>query len=130
MSYIPRFNVITWSAYEISKFQFYTKSKDDLSTMQNNGVMVDAKSMYFSSSKDNNLVMTYILYFGVIQEIQKIYHVIFIVSLFKCKWIDNNTSIQGWIRVHTCWPSQGGLYKRIIHHGIPKKTCFLYHWSF
>lgn len=48
---MPKFNVVTLIVYEISKFFFYTKPKDDRSTMQNNGVMVEAKSMYFYSSK-------------------------------------------------------------------------------
>ena len=63
---MPKLNVITWSAYDIPKFSFYTKSKDDRSTMQNSGVMVEAESMYFSSSKDNNHVLSSRAYFGVI----------------------------------------------------------------
>lgn len=33
MSYMLKFNVVTWIANYISKFSFYTKSKDDCSTM-------------------------------------------------------------------------------------------------
>ena len=54
-SYEPKFCVITWAAYDIGHYTFYTKSKDDHSTMQNSGVMVEAESMYFSSSKDKIL---------------------------------------------------------------------------
>ena len=53
--------------------------------------MVEADSMYFSSSKDNNHVLVFIAYFGVIEEIWEIDYVTFKVSLFKCKWIDINT---------------------------------------
>jgi len=35
--------------------------------MQNSGVTLDAKSMYFASSKDNNPVMATISYYGVIE---------------------------------------------------------------
>lgn len=36
ISYMHKFNVTTWR-YAISKFSFYTKSKDDCSTVQNSG---------------------------------------------------------------------------------------------
>ena len=45
LSCFPKFNVITWSAYDISKYSFYIKSKGDQSTMQNSGVMVEVESM-------------------------------------------------------------------------------------
>lgn len=54
MSYVPKFNVIIYTAYNISKFSFYTKSKNDHSTMQNSGFMVGAESMNFYNSKDKN----------------------------------------------------------------------------
>lgn len=66
MSSMPKFNVII---YDISKFSFYTKSKDDHCTMQNSVVIVKDESMYFSSSKDKNLVMTSRSYFRAIEEI-------------------------------------------------------------
>lgn len=50
MSCMPKFNVITWTACDISNFSFYTKSKDNCSTMQNIRAVIEAKSMYFSSS--------------------------------------------------------------------------------
>lgn len=37
---MPKFNVITWSAYDINKFSFYTQSKDDHNTVQNSEAMV------------------------------------------------------------------------------------------
>ena len=42
MSYIPKFNVVTWTAYNITNFSFYIKAKDDLSTTQNSEIMVAA----------------------------------------------------------------------------------------
>lgn len=59
ISYMTKFNVLTWTAYNISTFSFFTKSKGDYSTMKNNMVIVDVESMYFSSSKYKNLVMAY-----------------------------------------------------------------------
>lgn len=94
MSYIPKFKVITWSAYNIPKFSFYTKSNDDCSTMQNRGVMVEAESMYFSSSKNKNLLLASRAYIGVIEEILVIHYATVKVLLFKCKWINSNTGVE------------------------------------
>ena len=47
-----KFDVLCCSGYEVNIFLFYTKSRDDKSTMQNNGVTLEAKSMQFSTSKD------------------------------------------------------------------------------
>lgn len=91
---MPKFNVITCNAYEITKITFYRKSKDDRSTMQNNGVMLKGESMYFFISKDNNHVQASRAYFRVIKKILDIHYIAFKVSLFKCKGIDINTSVE------------------------------------
>jgi len=65
----PNFDVITWSGYDINKFSFIQTLRIKKSTMQNNGVTLEIKSMHFASSKDNNLVMGTISYFTVIEEI-------------------------------------------------------------
>jgi len=65
----PNFDVITWSGYDLNKFSFYTNTEDQESIMQNSGVILEAESMYFASSKDSNPVMATISYFGVIEEI-------------------------------------------------------------
>ena len=49
--------------------------------------------MHFASSKDNNLVMATISYFGVIEEIWEVDYVKFRVLVFKCKWVDCNTGV-------------------------------------
>jgi len=90
----PKFNVITWSAYDINKTTFYTKAKDDKSTMQNSGVMVVAESMHFSSSKDKNPIMASTPYYGVIEEIWELDYTTFTVPIFKCKWIDINNGVR------------------------------------
>ena len=50
----PNLNVPTWKGYDINNYSFYTKSQDDKSTMQNNGVSVDVDSDHFCSAIDNN----------------------------------------------------------------------------
>ncbi|RDY01726.1 hypothetical protein CR513_14919, partial [Mucuna pruriens] len=46
------------------------------------------KSMHFSTSKDKNLIMTFICYFGEVDYTK------FRVFVFKCKWVDSNTGVQ------------------------------------
>lgn len=82
---MSNFKVITWSASNITKFSFHTNSKDEHSTMKNNGVMVEFESMYYSSSKVINYVLASREYFEVIKEILEIGYVIFKQHLFKCK---------------------------------------------
>lgn len=98
-----KFNVITWNSYDITKFLFYIKSKDDGCTMQNSGVMVEVESMYFSNSKDKNHVLASRAYFKVTEEILEIDYIILKIHLLKCKWIDNNISVVtdelGFVRV-------------------------------
>ncbi|KAK2357161.1 hypothetical protein QL285_094460 [Trifolium repens] len=94
LSYESKCNIMTWSAYDINKTSFYTKSKDPRSTMQNSGVMIVAESMHFSSSKDKNPVMASTPYYGVIEEIWEVDYVMFKVPLFKCKWIDINSGVR------------------------------------
>jgi hypothetical protein len=94
LSYEPKCNIITWTGYDINKTSFYTKSKDDRSTMQNSGVMILAESMHFSSSKDKNPVMAFTPYYGVIEEIWQVDYVEFKVPLFKCKWVDINSGVK------------------------------------
>lgn len=69
MTCMPKFNVIIWNAYNVIKFLLYTRLKGDRSIVQKNGVMVDVESMYFSNSKNKNLIMASRSYFGVIENI-------------------------------------------------------------
>ena len=62
--------------------------------MQNSGVTLEAESMHFASSKDNNPVMATISYCGVIEEIREVDFVKFRVPVFKCKWVDSNIGVQ------------------------------------
>jgi len=49
--------------------------------------------MHFASSKDNNIVMATISYFGAIEEILEVDYVKFRVLVFKCKWVDSNKGV-------------------------------------
>jgi len=89
----PKRNVITWQGYDINKYSFYTKAQDEKSTMQNSGVTLRARSQHFASVHDDNPRVASIPYFGFIEEIWELNYVKFIVCVFKCKWVDNNTSV-------------------------------------
>lgn len=93
--------------------------------------MVDAESVYFSSSKDDNHVLASRAYFGVIDDILEIEYVYFKFPLFKCKWIDSNTGIETdelrFIRV---------VIRKATYKNEPfimstqAKQVFLCHWPF
>ena len=89
----PKRNVITRQGYDINRYSFYTKSQDDKSTMQNNGVSLRVESQHFASVHDDNPRLASIPYFGVIEEIQEINYVKFSVCVLKCKWVDNNIGV-------------------------------------
>ena len=62
--------------------------------MQNNRVSCRAESQHFATVHDENPCLASMPYFGVIKEIQKLNYVKFTVCVFKCKWVDNNISVQ------------------------------------
>ena len=90
----PNLNVPTWKGYDINNYSFYTKSQDDKSSMQNNGVTVDADSDHFCSALDNNPIRASMHYFGVIQQIWDVDYTEFRVPGFKCKWVNANTIVR------------------------------------
>ena len=62
--------------------------------MQNNGVTLKAESQHFTIVHDHNPRVASIPYFGFIEEIWELNYVKFIVCVFKCKWVDNNSSVR------------------------------------
>ena len=86
----PSFEVLCWGGYDINGYSFYTKTQDDKSTMQNSGVMVVAEAMHFASSKDRNLMLAAMSYYGIIEEIWEVSYTKFKVPVFKCKWVNSN----------------------------------------
>ena len=63
------------------------------STRENSGVILRAKSQHFASVHDDNPYVAFIPYFGFIDEIWELNYVKFTVCVFKCKWVDSNTSM-------------------------------------
>ena len=61
--------------------------------MQNSEVTLRAESQHFASVHDDNPCVASIPYFWFIDEIWELNYVKFIVCVFKCKWVDNNTGV-------------------------------------
>ena len=62
--------------------------------MQNSGVTLRAESQHFASVHDDNPRVASIAYFGFVEQIWELNYVKFIVFAFKCKWVNNNISVQ------------------------------------
>ena len=90
----PNMNVPTWKRYDINDYSFYTKSQDDRSSVQNNGVSIDGHSEHFSSVVDKNPIEACMAYSGVIQDIWELDYGEFRVPLFKCQWVNGNTGMR------------------------------------
>ncbi|BAT95834.1 hypothetical protein VIGAN_08264800 [Vigna angularis var. angularis] len=67
-----KFDVVCCTGYEINNCTFYTKTLDDKSTVQNSGVSLEAESLQFSTSKDQNPVVGSMRYYGRIEEIWEV----------------------------------------------------------
>ncbi|KAI5420039.1 hypothetical protein KIW84_044003 [Lathyrus oleraceus] len=94
LAYGPSFHVLSYSAYAINGYTFYTKEQDDKSTMQNSGVTVVAEAMHISSVKDLNPKFANLSYFGVIERIWVFDYEKFQIPIFGCKWVENNNGIR------------------------------------
>ena len=74
----PRRNVVTFQAYDINGFTFYTQQKDKKSKCQNSGVRVQA------IDEDDKLSS----YYGYIEEIWELdYGEHLQIPVFRCKWV-------------------------------------------
>nr|GEV57892.1 hypothetical protein [Tanacetum cinerariifolium] len=79
----PRLLVKTYQGYEINGYTFYTKTKDEKSTVQNSGVTMIASTGITKKS-----------YYGVIQEIWELDYYTFKIPLFMCKWVNNSSGVK------------------------------------
>ena len=69
-------------------------SLDDKSTIQNNGVGLEVEALQFSTFEYPNPVFGSMTYYAIIEEIWEVDDTMFIIPLFKCKWIDNKSSVK------------------------------------
>jgi len=89
----PNTDVITYGGYYINNYCFYSKMEDDKSRVQNSRVKLQVEVVHFAISKDKNPITTSMNYFGIVQEIWEVDYVTFIVLVFKCKWVYNNSGV-------------------------------------
>ena len=94
LAYGPNFNASFYAGYVINGCTFYTREKDNTSTMQNSGVTLVAEAMHFASAKDNRPIHAKMHYYGVIEEICELHYSKFSITLFGCKWANNNHGIE------------------------------------
>ncbi|TYK29669.1 putative polyprotein [Cucumis melo var. makuwa] len=86
--------VITYSGYAINACRYHTKSSEKDRSVQNSGVSLVAKTMQVSSSKDKNLIIGDMPFYGVIQEIWELNYNTFNVPVFKCDWVQNSGGVR------------------------------------
>jgi hypothetical protein len=94
LAYGPSVIVLSYSAYAINGYTFYTKEQDDKSTMQNSGVTLVAEAMHISSANDLNPKFANLSYFGVIERILVFDYAKFQIPVFGCKWVENNSGVR------------------------------------
>ncbi|KAK6803203.1 hypothetical protein RDI58_000987 [Solanum bulbocastanum] len=90
----PNFVVERYSGYLINGYRFHVRQRDARRKTQNSGVTVVASTTSFASSKDKNLIATYLTYYGKIVDIVELYYYDhFKVLLFKGYWyeVENDT---------------------------------------
>ena len=79
----PIFTVMTYQAYDINGYTFYTVKQDKKSIYQNSGVRIDAY--------DNNMQKA--PYYGQIEEIWELNYLGFRVAVFKCRWVQGSQGV-------------------------------------
>ena len=79
----PIFTVMTYQAYDINGYIFYTVQQDKKRIYQNSGVRIDAY--------DNNMQKA--PYYGQIEEIWELNYLEFKVALFKCRWVQGTQGV-------------------------------------
>jgi len=67
-----KFDVLCCTTYEIKNCEFYKRSLDEKSTVQNSGVTFEIELIQFSTSKYENPIVRTMSYYGVIEETWKV----------------------------------------------------------
>lgn len=81
-----------YKGFIINGFRFHTKHLERKRKTQNSGVMLEAMTNSFSSTRDSNPIMGDVTYYGVLNEIIELeYASDKNVVLFNCDWISNGS---------------------------------------
>lgn len=89
----PSTEVSSYNGYFINGFKFHTKELELRRKTQNSGIMLNANTSSYSSSRDINPVCDGVTYYGVLDDIWELqYGPELKVVLFKCTWYDEHTT--------------------------------------
>lgn len=111
----PSDKVVRSLAYNVNGFKFRAIERDDDLRTQNSGVYVNANTMSYASSHDQNPIAGDLAYYGKLVEVIELnYYETFRVVLFKCKWADtrNNRGYKQDIYGHSMVN-----FSRLLHAG-------------
>jgi hypothetical protein len=73
----PLVNIVTYQAYDINGYTFYTEAQDQKSVYQNSGVTMKALT-----GKEN------ITYYGRIEEIWELDYTVSVIPMFRVRWAE------------------------------------------
>ena len=70
--------------YVINGCNYHKKDHDDFRVTQNSGVSVVPTTMQIASSRDNNLMLGELCFYGIIIEVWELDYIMLRVLVFKC----------------------------------------------
>ncbi|XP_027157024.1 uncharacterized protein LOC113758302 [Coffea eugenioides] len=80
--------------YVVNGFRFHTNEVEKKRKTQNSGVTVNATTSSFASIRDQNPVLSELVYFGVLKNVVELIYGGHRVVLFKCDWISNGSRMK------------------------------------
>ncbi|XP_071906894.1 uncharacterized protein [Coffea arabica] len=85
----------TYKKILVNGFRFHTRQLESQRKTQNSGVLVNATTSSFSSTKDNNPILSDMAYYGILTNILELnYTEGRIVTLFECDWISKGKRLK------------------------------------
>ncbi|XP_027103065.1 uncharacterized protein [Coffea arabica] len=80
--------------YVVNGFRFHTKEVEKKRKTHNSGVTVNATTSSFASIRDQNSVLSELVYFGVLKNMIELIYGGCRVVLFECDWISNGSRMK------------------------------------
>nr|XP_027108997.1 uncharacterized protein LOC113728834 [Coffea arabica] len=85
----------TYQKILVTGFRFHTRQLESQRKTQNSGVLVNATTSSFSSTKDNNPILSDLAYYGILTNILELnYTEGRTVTLFECDWISKGKRLK------------------------------------
>ena len=83
----PNFEAISYTAYAVNGYVFYTADVEMNKITQNSGVSIKAMTICRSSAKDKKPVVKEVAYYGIVKQILELDYHYFKVVVFYCDWV-------------------------------------------